>query len=93
MYQWAKEFMPILRRAILQVEETYGVVPPGLSKVHRVMLRRVARERMNSKRPRRNKSRNRRGNHSIKYGVIVPRTPEKAKEIDRANGNNLWGDA
>ncbi len=29
----------------------------------------------------------------MKYGVLVPNTPEKAKEIDHVNGNNLWGDA
>ena len=45
-----KRFMPNLRKAMIQVTETYGVVPPRL-------------------------------------------TPEKAKEIDHVNGNNLWGDA
>jgi hypothetical protein len=29
----------------------------------------------------------------MKYGMLVPNSPEKAKEIDRENGNNLWGDA
>jgi hypothetical protein len=30
---------------------------------------------------------------TIKYRVLVLDSPEKAKEIDCANDNNLWGDA
>jgi hypothetical protein len=33
MYQWAKEFMPNLRRAMVHVEKTYGIVPQRLSKL------------------------------------------------------------
>ncbi len=93
MHQWAKGFMPNLTRAMHQVEETVGVVPPGLSKIRQMMARKVAGVRMIAKCSKRNKSHNRRGSNPIKYGVLVPKTPEQAKEIDRGNSNNIWGDA
>ncbi len=74
--------MPYLRAAMLRVEKTYGVVPQRLNKLRR----QIACQK-------RNKSRNRREKGTIKYGVLVPDSPEKAKEIDHANSNNLWGDA
>jgi hypothetical protein len=41
-HNWAKGFIPNLRRAMVQVTQTYGVVPPGLGLLCHVMARRVA---------------------------------------------------
>jgi hypothetical protein len=89
MYQWAKGFMANLRTAMLHLEKTYGVVPQRPSKLHQL----IACRQVGTKRWKRNKSRNRSEKGAIKYGELVPDSPEKAKEIDCANGNNLWGDA
>jgi hypothetical protein len=89
MYQWAKEFMPNLRTAMLRMEKTYGVVPQRLSKLHR----QIACRPLGTKQWKRNKSRNRKEKGTIKYGVLVSDSPKMAKEIDRENGNTLWGDA
>jgi hypothetical protein len=89
MYQWAKGFMPNLRTAILHVDETYGVVPQGLSKLCQL----IACRRVGTKCRKKNKSRNRREKDTMKYSVLVPNSPGKAKEFDHENCNNLWGDA
>ncbi len=74
---------------MIRVEKTYGVVPQRLNK----LCRQIACKQAQTKRWKRNKSQNRRKKGNFKYGVLVPDSPEKAKEIDRANGNNLWGGA
>jgi hypothetical protein len=103
-YQWAKGFLPNLRRAMIQLEQSYGVVTPGLSKLRRMVIRRHAAKQVAPKqigpKPKKSKSNspNRRkgkGNSmgTIKYGVLIPRTTEEAYEHDQKNGDNLWGDA
>ncbi len=91
-YEWAKGFMPSLWRAMVQLTETYGVVMPKLGSL-RCVLRRAATQKVGPKCQKKNNLLNRHSNAAMKYGVLIPDTPEKAKEIDPANGNNLWNDA
>jgi hypothetical protein len=83
MYQWAKGSMPNLNTALLHVEETYGVVPQRLSKLYQLITCRWVGAKCQKK----NKSCSRREKGTMKYGMLVPNSPEKAKEIDRENGS------
>jgi hypothetical protein len=95
-HNWAKGFIPNLRRAMIQVTKTYGVTPLGLGLLQCVMVRRVASMQVGHTYLRKSTSPNRHTSNpmgALEVWVLVPDSPEKAREIDHTNGNNLWGDA